>query len=190
MGLEVRDELRLPDIPQLRPKLRRARDEYVYTYSQDGPGAYQPYDGVVLARAPKNRLREREAYEFYAGGEGHGMSLWTKEIDNRQPTFRYPGHCERLDVVYDAGLKRYLMTVDFGHGKGWGLFDAPEPWGPWTVAWSTSDWGQGETHDYRLPSKWISPDGTELWLVFSGTKINDAFCVRRMVLETYPPVKR
>ena len=82
------------------------------------------------------------------------------------------------------------MTVDFGHGKGWGLFDSPEPWGPWTVAWSTTAWGQGETHDYRLPSKWISPDGTELWIVFSGTKINDAFCVRRMVLEPYPPVKR
>jgi CubicO group peptidase (beta-lactamase class C family) len=189
-GLKLDTSFGCPTFLNFGRNYAGAWDDFVYTYSQDGPGAYQPYDGVVLARAPKSRLHELVAYEFYAGDDGHGASVWTKEIEKRQPTFRYPGHCERLDVVYDPGLKRYLMTVDFGHGKGWGLFDAPEPWGPWTVAWSTTDWGQGETHDYRLPSKWISPDGTELWLVFSGRKANDAFCVRRMVLEPYPPVKR
>ena len=51
-----------------------------------------------------------------------------------------------VDVCYNPGLHRYLMTMGFGHGKGWGLFDAPSPTCPWTTVWSTPDWRQGETH--------------------------------------------
>src|SRR5207253_2265916 len=40
-----------------------ARDEYVYVYSHDSDSAYQPADGMVLARVPKNELHQREAYE-------------------------------------------------------------------------------------------------------------------------------
>jgi CubicO group peptidase (beta-lactamase class C family) len=162
-----------------------AADDYVYVYSQDGPSAYEPYDGVVLARVPRNRVREREAYEFLAGSSGH-EPRWTRDITARGHVFTYPGHCERLDAVYDAGIRRYLLAVSFGHGQGWGIFDAPHPWGPWTTAFITHDWGLGDTHGYRLPSKWISPEGKTVWLVFSGRKENDAFCVRRMTIETYP----
>jgi len=115
-----------------------------------------------------------------------GTPLWSKDITQRGPALAYPAHCQRVDASYNAPLRRYLLTVAYGHGKGWGLFDAPHPWGPWTTAFSTPDWGQGETHGYRLPTKWISDDGRTMWLVFSGTKTNDAFCVRRMMLETYP----
>jgi CubicO group peptidase (beta-lactamase class C family) len=162
-----------------------AADDYVYIYSQDGPSAYEPYDGVVLARVPKDRVREREAHEFFAGSSGQEPQ-WTRNIADRGHVLAYPGHCERLDAVYDTGVRRYLLAVSFGHGQGWGIFDAPHPWGPWTTAFITHDWGLGDTHGYRLPSKWISADGKTIWMVFSGRKENDAFCVRRMTMETYP----
>lgn len=162
-----------------------ARDEYVYVYSQDGAGAYEPYDRVVLARVLKNKVREKEAYEFFVRIGAEGKVIRSSKLSERGAVFSYAGHCERLDVVFDKGLRRYLMAVAYGHGKGWGLYDAPEPWGPWTVAYTTADWGLGETHGYRLSTKWMSPDGREVWMVFSGLKPNDAFCVRRMVLETY-----
>lgn len=168
-----------------------AADDFVYAYSQDGPSAYEPYDGIVLARVPKTRIMERSAHEFYAGADADGVPRWTTDLAKRQHVFHYPGHCERLDAVYDPALKRYLLAVSFGHGKGWGIFDAPRPWGPWTTSYITRDWGLGETHGYRLPSKWSSPDGTRRWLVFSGRKYNgveyDAFCARGMTIETYPP---
>ncbi|MGH7969693.1 MAG: hypothetical protein ACREIC_13295, partial [Limisphaerales bacterium] len=67
------------------------------------------------------------------------------------------------------------------------VFDAPEPWGPWTTAFFTRDWGLGKTHDYRLAPKWISEGGKKMVLVFSGRKHNgteyDAFCVRSFSLE-------
>jgi hypothetical protein len=95
----------------------------------------------------------------------------------------WPGRCERTDVVYDAPIRRYLMTLGFGHGKGWAILDAPEPWGPWTVAWSADGWDGRDTHGYRIPAKWISRDGQAMWLIYSGRGEDDAFCLRRMRLN-------
>jgi len=168
-----------------------ARDDYVYIYSQDGPGAYEPYDGVVMARVPKARVRERTAYEFCTGTRPDGVPSWRPDVAKRAHVFHYPGHCERLDVAFNPALRRYLMALSFGQGRGWGIFDAPEPWGPWTTAFITHDWDQGDTHGYRLPTKWMSPDGKEMYLVFSGRErpnavSNDAFCLRRFTLELNP----
>ena len=46
---------------------------------------------MVLARVPKGRITEREAYEFFEGmGEG-GIPLWTKDIAGRGAVFSHPG---------------------------------------------------------------------------------------------------
>ncbi len=161
-----------------------ARDGYVYVYSSDGPSAYETYDGVVLARAPKNRIRERDAYEFVSRLDAAGKPVWSRRIEERTPVFRFPRHCQRLDVVYNAPLRRYLLALGYNHGGGWGIYDAPEPWGPWTTAFHTGYWGLGDTHGYRLPTKWISADGRTMWLIFSGRAPWDAFCLRRLALDT------
>ncbi len=163
-----------------------APDQYVYIYSPDGPSAYESYNAVVLARALADELPYREAYEFFAGAKD-GKPMWTRDITKRVPVFEYPGHCARIEVVYCPPLKRYLMLLGFDHRGGWGMFDAPEPWGPWTTAFFTLRWDMGNTHSYRLPTKWISPDGRRAWLVFSGRPFgrldNDAFCVREMFID-------
>jgi len=157
-----------------------ARDGYVYVYSSDGPSAYESYDRILLARAPVNRIRERGAWEFLLDSSG---PLWTKDIRQRGAAFTYPRHCQRLDVVYHPRLRRYLLALGYNHEGGWGLFDAPEPWGPWTTGFHTESWDLAGTHGYRLPAKWIEADGRTMYLVFSGVKENDAFCVRKMTLE-------
>ncbi len=168
------------------PNYAGAPDDYVYAYSQDGPSAYAVDDGVALARAPKSKLRDRAAWEFFAGLDARGRPSFTSYIERRRAVFSFPGHCQRVDAVFDPGLKRYLLAVGYGHTGGWGLYEAPQPWGPWSVAFHTEYWGLGETHGYRLPSKWISADGRSIALVFSGLTFNgisyDAFCVRKMKL--------
>jgi CubicO group peptidase (beta-lactamase class C family) len=163
-----------------------SRDGFVYIYSQDGPSAYEPSDGLVLERVPKDRIRSRDAYEFFSHLNAHGAPVWTKDIGRRGPVFTFPGHCQRVGAVYNPFCKRYLLSLGFDQAGGWGIFDAPEPWGPWTTAFFTQDWGLGKTHDYRLPSKWISDDGRSMALVFSGRKHDgveyDAFCVRHLEL--------
>jgi hypothetical protein len=166
---------------------RGARDDYVYTYSQDGPSAYLSDDAVVLARVARGQIRDRKRYEFFAGLNDAGQPLWTPQIEKRAPVFHYPAHCARVDVVYDPGIRRYLMALAFNKQGGWGLFDAPEPWGPWTTAFFTAAWDLGDTHGYRLPSKWLGTGSNERYLVISGSNRPgmhyDAFSVRRMTLH-------
>jgi Domain of unknown function (DUF4185) len=160
-----------------------ARDDYVYVYSQDGPNAYESDDHVVLARVPKKKVRDRSAYEFFVKLDSSGQPLWTRSIEQRGVVFSYPRHVQRVDAVYNPGIKRYLLAAGFNHSGGWGIFDAPEPWGRWTTAFHNESWDVGGTHGYRLPSKWISSDGRTMHLVFSGVKDYDAFCVRKLTLE-------
>jgi hypothetical protein len=164
------------------PNYSGARDGFVYTYSQDGPSAYESDNDLILARVPAGRIRERAAWEFFEQIDAYGNPVWTPDIHRRGAVFRYPANCQRVDVVYDPGIKRYLMALAYDQEGGWGLFDAPEPWGPWTTI-IHRDWDIPGTHGYRLPAKWISPDGLTLTLVFSGVKPNDAFCTRTMMLE-------
>jgi hypothetical protein len=159
-----------------------ARDGFVYTYSQDGPSAYESDNSLLLARVPKDRIREREAWQFFEPFDAAGQPVWTADITRRGPVFSYPANCRRVDAVYDPGIHRYLLALAYDSDSGWGLFDAPEPWGPWTTVLHRQ-WDVPGTHGYRLPAKWISADGLTLTLVFSGVKPNDAFCSRTIALN-------
>ncbi len=163
-----------------------ARDGFVYVYSHDGGSAYQPADRMVLARVLKDKLNDRQAYEFFERLDDERGPVWSANIDDRGPVFVHPGRCYRSAVTYCAGLKRYLWVqilpgtegqrTDTRFAGGFAIFDAPEPWGPWTTAYFTekSDVGPGETASF--PTKWMSADGRTLWLVFSG---EDHFSVRK-----------
>jgi len=158
-----------------------ARDGFVYTYSQDGPSAYESDNRLLLARVPKNRIRDRAAWEFFQRLDDGGRPVWTADAASRGAVFSYPANCSRVDAVYDAGIRRYLLAVGYDHAGGWGLFDAPEPWGPWTTVLHRQ-WDVVGTHGYRLPAKWISKDGLTLTLVFSGVKPHDALSTRTLTL--------
>jgi hypothetical protein len=174
---------------------RGSRDSYVYAYSQDGPSAYESDNGLVLARAPKRSIATRSAWEFLKTVDANGRVAWTSDISQSGAVFAYPGNCRRTDVVYNPGIKRYLLALAYNAAGDWGLFDAPEPWGPWTTVFhndaSTSGatagpWGIPGTHGYRLPAKWIAPNGRTMTLIFSGVKVGDtlydAFCTRTIKL--------
>jgi CubicO group peptidase (beta-lactamase class C family) len=166
-----------------------ARDDYVYIYSPDSATAYHAADHMALARAPRQRLRERAAYEFFVGLDAQGAPLWSSDIERRGPVFTHPGRCLRSQIVYDAGIKRYLWWQQLpGTGKdeadtrfagGMGIYDAPEPWGPWTTVYFTNRWDVGPGESASFPTRWISRDGKTLALVFSG---DDSFSVRRATL--------
>jgi CubicO group peptidase (beta-lactamase class C family) len=180
-GFKMEDGFGSPAFLNFGRDYAGARDGFVYTYSQDGPSAYESDNAVALARAPKDRMRDRASWEFFERMDAERGAVWTKDVKQRGAVFAYPANCGRVDVVYDAGIRRYLMALAYDHAGGWGLFDAPEPWGPWTTI-VHREWEIADTHGYRLPAKWISADGLGLTLVFSGLKPNDAFCTRSLRL--------
>lgn len=157
-----------------------ARDGFVYVYSPDSESAYEAADRFVLARVPKNKLRERDSYEFFEKIEAWEPK-WTSRLEMRGAVFSSPGNCYRSAITFDGGLKRYLwcQTLPGGDARfrgGFAIYDAPEPWGPWTTVFYTSEWdiGSGETSSF--PTKWMSRNGRTAHLVFSG---DDSFSVRK-----------
>jgi CubicO group peptidase (beta-lactamase class C family) len=165
-----------------------ARDHYVYIFSPDADDAYTPADQMVLARVPKDDLFRQQAYEYFAGFDERGNPLWTSDIGRRQGIFRNAGKCGRGGVTYNPGLQRYFWWQADPHSPhpqgnrfagGFAIYDAPEPWGPWTTVYATEMWDVGPGESGCFPVKWMSEDGTEMWLVFSG---DDCFSVRRVKL--------
>ncbi len=164
-----------------------ARDDYVYAYSHDGPRADVPADRFILMRAPKSRVAEREAWEFFEKLDGDSPA-WTADVQRRGAAFTNPDGCLRSAMTYNAGLRRYLWWQHVPQPKGhkdrgdtrfeggFGVYDAPEPWGPWTTAYFTPKWDVGPGEHGDFPAKWMSADGQTAHLVFSG---DDAFSVRR-----------
>ncbi|MPY91247.1 MAG: serine hydrolase [Luteitalea sp.] len=162
-----------------------ARDTYVYIYSPDRDSAYKPADRLVLARVPKDRIRERDAYEFLERVDAAGGPVWTRDIARRGAAFSFPGLVYRSQVTYHPALKRYLLCgiIPIGDTRfdgGFGLYDAPEPWGPWTTVFFTRKWDTGPGENCSFPTKWMSADGKTVWMVFSG---DDHFSVRQATLE-------
>ena len=166
-----------------------ARDGYVYIYSNDDDSAYEPSDRMVLARVPKDRIRNRRAYEFFKGLDAKGLPLWTKDIRDRGAVFVNPGQCYRSGISYNAGLRRHLwcqILPDSTDSRGprfqggFGIYEAPEPWGPWRTVFYANPWDIGPGETSSLPTKWMSQDGRTCHLLFSG---NDCFSVRRVELQ-------
>jgi len=162
-----------------------ATDKFVYIYSHDSESAYEPADRMVMARAAKNEIRNRGSYKFFKSINNSGQPVWTKNIAERGAVFINPGKCYRSGISYNAGLKRYLwcQTIygpdDMRSKGGIGIFDAPQPWGPWTTAYYTQDWDVGPGETSSLPTKWISTDGRTCHLLFSG---DDYFSIRKAIL--------
>jgi CubicO group peptidase (beta-lactamase class C family) len=158
-----------------------ARDDYVYLVSPDADTAYQRADRLVMARVPKDKLREAGAYEYFVQRNAQGVATWCHDIAQRGGILENPAACYRSHITYNPGLKRYLLTTigrgaDTRYAGGFGVFDAPAPWGPWTTVFYTDTWDVGPGESNHFPAKWLDVDGRGGWLLFSG---DDAFSVRR-----------
>ncbi|HBE43731.1 MAG TPA: hypothetical protein DDW27_21570 [Bacteroidales bacterium] len=163
-----------------------ARDKYVYIYSFDEKSAYKPSDRMVMARVKRNKITDRDAYEFFRSVDGNGKPVWTGEITERSAVFKHPAMCYRSGITYNQGLKRYLwcqIHPDSKHSQGsrfeggFGIYEAPEPWGPWKTVYYTKDWDVGPGETSSFPAKWMSKDGRTCHLLFSG---DDSFSVRKV----------
>lgn len=152
-----------------------ARDSLVYIYAYDASnGSGGPWVKINMARVPQDQIRDRAAYEFFKRLGTDGIPLWTTEVAQRGSVFSNPtGGVALPSVSYNPGIGRYLLVVPHGTptqpNGGLGIFDAPEPWGPWTTVEYTPAWlGSANLFFANFPTKWMSDDGKTLYLVFTG----------------------
>ena len=147
-----------------------AEDRYVYQYWRIQGETSNAYLVRTLPEKLQGGPSTSCSYEYYAGPG----PVWSAEFSKAQPVFvDASGRCI-THVAYDVGLRRFIASVQ-GHSVGQtGLFDAPQPWGPWTTIAYYQDWGgygDRESLGIDFPTKWISRDGKTLWAVFSGGRL-------------------
>jgi len=160
-----------------------ARDTFVYAYgaeNKDGNWNVQTPGEIALMRAPVASLENPADWEFFAGLDGGDQPQWTQTPGARAPVFEDPVNgVMRTSVSYNAGLERYLLITqqvnrfesDNGHI---GIYDAPEPWGPWTTVLFANPWeiglqDGGKTVYWNFSNKWLSADGRQCVLVYTGS---------------------
>jgi hypothetical protein len=162
-----------------------ARDGFVYIYATELKDAsalqIQRPGEISLMRVPVGSILDESSYEFFAGSVG-GTPVWTADITARRPVFEDAnGTGWTVSVSYNGGLDRYLLITEHdqsltGHI---GIFDAPEPWGPWTTVLYEDAFGTPDitanTFFWNFSNKWLSPDGKHFTLVLSGVSANDSW---------------
>lgn len=162
-----------------------ARDGFVYVYAPEiktsAWDVHKPGE-IALLRVPAEGIEDPGRYEHFAGLGEDGAPRWTPDPSERAPVFEDAANgAGRTSVTYNEGLGRYLLATEHteSHAGHLGLFEAPEPWGPWRTVSFGQAFGRGTldptTFYWAFANKWTSDDGTRFVLVFSGTGDNDAW---------------
>ena len=189
---------------QFGKNYENARDEYIYACS---PGSYRGVaywenaDFLLMGRVPAERILEREAWTFFAGGDE-----WVVDLAAAKPVFEYPSMTGQNFIQYNAGLNRYFMgnyafMTEDGKPRPYHqgeftkegetrfptqlcLLEAPEPWGPWSVFHIEDRWGRFGGYQPGFPAKWMSEDGLEMYMLHSSSDIDYRFLVQKLTVET------
>lgn len=159
-----------------------ARDGYVYVYApevQDGSWEVQYPGEITLLRVPIEQIEQKSAYEFFAGWT-QGEPRWSPAVAERRPAFEDPLYgVMRTSVSFNPGLGRYfLITQQVSRfrdlGAQIGIYEAPEPWGPWSTVLLADPWTHlgiqsgTKTVFWNFSTKWLGPGDLDLVLVFTG----------------------
>lgn len=173
------EHMTIPTFLQFGKNYEGAVDEYVYSYfihsllTTEEFGVSVP-GKIYLSRVLKTDMLDKSKYEYFAGMK-HDVALWTSAINKKQPVFKNmeDGVGWNLSVSYNAPLKRYFLMTEHtqSHAGFHGIFDAPAPWGPWTtVEYSDGNWlGYGSTFFRCFSNKWLSKNGKDFVMIFTGT---------------------
>ena len=192
-------------------------DGYAYFYSPDGidrstehvedvkiwdtdriqPLVYGDYyhHELNLARAPREQILNKNAWEFFVRHEKNGGAVWSPNLADRGTVYQYDSswsfYSWSPSIVYNEPLGLFIMI---NSANGWypvdkhnrfsgkdrgnfmALYYAEKPWGPWTKFYEDSAWvaddPENDMYQAALNPKWISPDGREMYIMWSDRRDN------------------
>ena len=155
---------------------------HVYVVAHDGPSAYVTADRFILMRLPVGEILNQAAWEFFSGTPTEPVWVSWANRANRKAIFTSKGRCFRSGMSFNAARGRYYWWQQLS-GKsqpdtrffgGFGVYSAPNPWGPWRSVYYNEKWDVGPGEKADFPTKWMS--GADMYLLFSG---DDYFAVRK-----------
>lgn len=95
---------------------------------------------VYLWRVERTRILDYDSYEYFTGRSTRGEPTWNRDAAMARPVVGL-GTYVQGSAMYHEGTGRYLFLTGAAtpltgiggpNGIEGALFEAPEPWGPWT----------------------------------------------------------
>ena len=151
--------------------------EYVYAVSNDG--TWNNGNWMALGRVSRGLIErlDPDDWEFVHGFDEKGQPIWRPRHDNALYIFRSPGRASMTGIHHVAPLDLYIMPqwhypqLDDPKRRWkvtrWEFYQAPAPWGPWTL-FHTQDFEPQGFYNPSIPSKFISDDGRKFWIFVAG----------------------
>jgi hypothetical protein len=164
-------------------------DDFLYLFGgtlPKGTGPCFQCQHAYLARVRKDKIRDRDAYEFFLWPAEDGSPKWTRDGLALFQVLYAPDGIEAPVVTYHPKLKRYLAAVRSGGRLK--ILDAPQPWGPWYTV--PADELGASPAVLSFPSRWLSQDGNSVWALFTTSGRLASEAVRATIaLRKNPPAE-
>jgi len=170
---------RVRGILQYGKGYKNAKDDYLYIYF-----GINRHPDIYMARVKKEDIFNVRSYEWFVYVDENGIPFWTWDFSRKATVFHdNNAYLWHLSICYNPGIDRYLLSkphFSIGdkrnevrapntHMSSFGIFDAPTPWGPWTTVFYKEDFIDDLLKfNYIIPTKFISDDGKDFWLGWSG----------------------
>ena len=116
-------------------------------------------------------LNDASKYEFFAGHNGQGQPVWTRDLARSQPIAAWRDHMGCVTMTYNAPLKKYLLCVTDGGNTvaryHTYLLESDRLTGPWKLVAYLKNFGE-QAYFVNLPTKFIATDGRTLWMCYAA----------------------
>lgn len=212
---DLSDQLCMPAFLQLGKNYQYAFDDWVYSYAIE-PLPVQPFSfkwvwqggwdvlyparaligsplwdvspgNVWLLRAPRDRLMDRRAYQFFAG-LADGKPVWTADTGNKQSVVDLSAN-GLVSCAYVPWSNTYLLATEHteSFGSNLQILQSKHPWGPWRALGKWHAWGESRgvrptLFYWNFAPKWFDADGRAV-IVYSGLKLNDRYNSMALTFE-------
>ena len=152
-----------------------AIDEYIYAVSSD---QWDSGSNLRLGRVHKSSIMDRNAWQWVRAFDIDNDAIFGYSLDDAIPILSLHGCIGAPEMVYIKQINRYIFFTwrlhkNFSPVDGTDLIvmESPTPWGPFSLVYTEEYWEGKEFNPYcpRLPLKWLSEDGKEGTLLFSGS---------------------
>ena len=130
-------------------------------------------DQVYLIRVTPSieNINDASKYEFYGGKDGKGKPIWTNDFKKIKPLLEWNNNMGCVTITYNAPLKKYLMCVTDGGNTvskmNTYILESDRIDGEWKIITYLKDFGV-QAYFVNIPTKFISEDGKNMWLLYSG----------------------
>lgn len=148
---------------------------------------------LYLARVPQNSPLTQGAWQWFTGTPSSlTWGTWASAVpiftDSSTPYNPVVGEGTDGTMQYFPVLKRYILIHSYGSVQQMHVYDAPNPWGPWTTVYRNDRWGRyGTTRAllWQFINKFVSADNRTFWLSFSGWSTPVSFDNLNLIKGTF-----